>query len=160
VDAYLRSVDLDARKLLETFRRALDEARRAGGWRELGILFLLMTPEQRSTFRRMQAVMSLLEGHGNYVMDALAPGRVREAERMRRVLQERRRALMGERVLQRAIGFEAKLRQYDLGERFVASVVRQAGMERFNRIWEREENLPTLHEVRRPDAWVERVARA
>lgn len=156
IGGYLSSIELDGRKLIETIRRAREEARR-GSTHGLGVLFLLMTPEQRETFQRMQAVMSLLEGHGNFVMDTLSPGRVRGAERMRRTLTRRRRGPI-DRVIQKAIGLEVKVRQYALGQRFVAGVVQRAGMDGFNRVWERAENIPTLEEVGRPDLWMERVA--
>lgn len=157
VDEYLSTLELDPRRLIEGLRRALDEARRGGRWREMGILFLVMTPEQRETFQKMQALMSLLEGHGNYVMDALSEGRVRAAGRMRRKLKERRTQGMN-RTFQRAVGLDAKVRQYDIGERFVARAVDLAGAEGFARVWERPEHLPTLEEIGRPEAWVERVA--
>jgi coenzyme F420 biosynthesis associated uncharacterized protein len=158
VAEYLASLELDPRKLLDTLRRAAEEARRSGGWRELGVVSLLMTPGQRQTFRRMQALMSLLEGHGTYVMDALSEGNVEGAERMRRVLHERRTRRGWNRVVQRAVGIDVKVRQYDIGERFVASAVAESGMEGFSRVWERPENLPTLVEIGRPSAWVERVS--
>jgi coenzyme F420 biosynthesis associated uncharacterized protein len=157
VDEYLGTLEFDPRRLMDGLRRALDEARRSGRWREMGILFLLMTPEQRETFQKMQALMSLLEGHGNYVMDTLSEGRVRAAGRMRRKLKERRKQGMN-RTFQRAVGLDAKVRQYDTGERFVARVVKLAGPEGFARVWAQRENLPTLPEIGRPEAWVERVA--
>ena len=160
VDSYLESIDLDSRKLLQAVRRAADEARRdrEGSWRGLGFLFLLMTPEQRDLFRRMQALMALLEGHGNYVMDSLSPGNVRGGERMRRTLHMRRHGRPVDRMVQKALGLDAKIRQYDIGERFVAAAVERAGMDGFNRVWTSPETLPTLEEIAEPDAWVERVA--
>ena len=158
IDEYLSSIDLDARRLAETLKRAVEEARRRGRWRGLGFVSLFMTPEQRDTFRRMQAVMSLLEGHANHAMHAMSVDHVPSAARMRRVLQRRRQAQGPNRLFQKAIGFEAKASQYDMGERFVAGVVEEAGMERFNLVWERPEHLPSLEEIRRPTAWVQRVA--
>ena len=157
IDEYLATLEFDPRRLLEGLRRAFEEARHSGRWREMGVLFLLMTPEQRDTFQRMQALMSLLEGHGNYVMDTLAEGRVRGAGRMRRKLKERRRRGMNS-TFQRAVGLDAKIRQYDVGERFVARAMERAGMEGFSRVWLDRANLPTLAEIGDPDAWVERVA--
>lgn len=156
IEEYVRSVELDPRKLIDMVRRARDEARRGVPWQGMGVVFLLMTPEQRDVFTRMQAVMSLLEGHGNYVMHRLSRDAVPGAERMRRALDRRRRGLS--RTFQRAIGLEAKIRQYGHGERFVARVVDAAGMEGFSRVWERPEHLPSLAEVGRPERWVERVA--
>ena len=158
VREYLDSIELDPRRLIETFRRAREEAQRSDTWRGMGFLFLLMTPEQRETFRRMQALMSVLEGHGNHVMNALGEGRIATAPKMRRVLRERRRSSGAGRAVQRAVGLDVKIRQYDAGERFVAEVVGAAGMDGFNRVWERPEHLPRLEEIARPDAWIERVA--
>jgi len=157
VDTYLRTVELDARQLMRQLRRAADEARRSREWRGMGTLFLLMTQEQRDLFQRMQSVMTLLEGHATYVMNAVATGRVRDVDRMRRALQERRRPGGVERAFQRAIGFDTKIRQYGAGERFVATVVGRAGMEGFNVVWREEGNLPTLPEVANPDRWLARV---
>jgi coenzyme F420 biosynthesis associated uncharacterized protein len=158
VDEYLSTLELDVRALLEGLRRARDEARRNPRAQEMGILFLLMTPAQRETFRKMQSLMSVLEGHGNFVMDRLSEGRVRDAARMRRTLQERRHRRGLERAMQRAVGIDVKIRQYDLGERFVAEAVALAGPDGFARVWESPSNLPTLEEIARPRRWVERVA--
>lgn len=160
IDTYLSSIELDPRRLLESLRRAAAEARRSREWRGLGILFLLMSPQQRETFRRMQAAMSLLEGHANHVMNVVARGRVRELARMHRSLRERRRRASGvEKAFQRAIGFDTKVMQYEAGERFVAGVVDRAGMDGFNRVWEEEAHLPTLAEISRPEEWLARVLR-
>jgi coenzyme F420 biosynthesis associated uncharacterized protein len=162
VDTYFDSIQLDPKELLAALRRAVQEIRSGDAeWKGIGVLFLLMSPQQRRTFREMQAVMSLLEGHGNFVMDELADDHVRQGDRMRRTLKSRRTSAGGfEKAFQRAVGFEAKVRQYDQGEAFVAGVVRAAGMDGFNRVWAGRENLPTLDEVSRPERWVARVATA
>ena len=161
VDSYLSSVELDPKQLLDSLRRAIGEVRQGNAeWRGLGWIFLLMTPEQRDMFRRMQAIMSLLEGHGNFVMDGVARDRIAGAETFRRRMQERRNRRGAERAFQRAIGFDSKVRQYDIGERFVAEVVERAGMPGFNRVWERAANLPSLDEVGSPEAWLARVGAA
>jgi len=83
---------------------------------------------------------------------------VRDLERMRRSLKDRRRTGGMERTFQRAIGFESKIRQYDTGEFFVRSAVEGAGTEGFNLVWQREDNLPSLEEVGNPQLWLARVA--
>jgi len=158
VDAYLDTVQLDTRELLDQLRRAVEEARTGRERRGPGGLLLLMTPEQRELFSKMQSLMSLLEGHASYVMNSVAVGRVRDLERMRRSLKDRRRAGGMERTLQRAIGFESKIRQYDAGESFVRSAVEGAGTEGFNLVWQREDNLPSMEEVGNPQLWLARVA--
>jgi coenzyme F420 biosynthesis associated uncharacterized protein len=157
IDAYLGSLELDARKLVASLRRAVEEARRSNRWREMGVLFLLMTPEQRETFRRMQALMSLLEGHANFVMDRVSEGRVQGSDRMRRMLHQRRHRQGWNRMVQRAVGLDVKVRQYDLGERFVSEVVGRAGTEAFARVWTGPDHLPNLQEIGRPEMWIDRV---
>lgn len=157
VDTYLSTIDLDPKRLLDSLRRAVEEVRSGTEWRGFGWVFLLMNPEQRDTFRRMQAVMTLLEGHGNFVMDSVGKPRIRGISSFRRRLRERRRRRGVERALQKAIGFDVKARQYDMGERFVATVVDRVGMEGFNRVWEGPANLPRLEELTAPERWVQRV---
>ncbi len=158
MDSYLSSLELDPKRLMETLKRAVREVRSgAVEWRGVGWVFLLMTPDQRDLLTRMQSMMALLEGHGNFVMNGVGNGRIPNLETFRRKLHERRQGHGMERAFQRAIGFDAKVRQYDIGERFVAEAVERAGMEGFNRVWERPSNLPTLAEIARPDEWLARV---
>src|SRR5439155_19862322 len=135
MESYLDSVELDPRWLLEALRRAVEDVRRdPAAVRGFGWIFLLMTPDQREMVRQMQAMESLLEGHGNFVMNELGRAHISEAARFNHVLKERRNRAGMEKALHRVIGFDVKIRQYDLGERFVERVVRQVGMDRFNRI--------------------------
>jgi coenzyme F420 biosynthesis associated uncharacterized protein len=158
VDAYLDTVQVDAREMMAQLRRALDEVRAGADWRGPQGILLLMNDEQRAIFARMQAMMSLLEGHASFVMNRVASGRVQDLPRMRRALKERRQAGGMEKGFQRAIGFETKIAQYATGERFVRAIVDSAGMESFNLVWEREEHLPTLEEIADPGRWIGRVA--
>src|SRR4029079_3332245 len=146
VDSYIDSVELDSKRVMEALKRVADQVR-AGGRRGQDLLFMFMTPEQRAIIDRVQALMSLLEGHANFVMDNVGGRHVPGADRMRRGLQERRKSSGIERSFQRLIGFESKVRQYDVGERFVASVVERAGMAGFNRAWDEPAHLPSLAEA-------------
>jgi coenzyme F420 biosynthesis associated uncharacterized protein len=161
VDSYLSSVEVDPKQLMQSLKRAVEEVRSGDTeWRGWGWIFLLMSPEQRDMFKRMQAVMSLLEGHGNFVMDSVARKRIKGVDTFKRRLHERRHRPGFEKAFQKAIGFDTKVRQYDMGERFVALAVERVGMGGFNRVWERPSNLPTLEEIGRPEAWLTRVAAA
>jgi uncharacterized protein (DUF2342 family) len=62
-----------------------------------------------------------------------------------------------ERILQRLLGFDLKMRQYEVGKRFCDAVVAQAGIEGLNRVWDSPESLPTLGELSRPTAWLRRT---
>jgi len=158
IDEYLDTVQVDSREMIAQLRRAADEIRAGADWRGPQGILLLMTDEQRALFATLQAMMALLEGHASFVMNRVAADRVQDLGRMRRALKARRGAGGMEKGFQRAIGFETKIAQYDMGERFVRAVVDASGMEAFNRIWEREEHLPTLEEIAEPARWVGRVA--
>ena len=106
----------------------LREAARAGRpvMDDSGLLGMLATPAQRKLIDRMQALMSLLEGHGHVVMDRIGARELVTQERMSNVLKARRqdpRAAM----FMRLVGLEMKLRQYELGAKFIAGVERHAG---------------------------------
>jgi coenzyme F420 biosynthesis associated uncharacterized protein len=158
VDDYLGSIQLDSSQMMNQLRRAAEEARSgAVDWRGMGGVFLLLSPEQREMFMRMQALMSLLEGHASYVMNEVARDHVKDVDRMRGALSARRRASSLERSLQKAIGFEQKIKQYDTGERFVRTIVDRAGMSTFNLVWRSAGDLPTLDEIGEPERWLARV---
>ena len=102
--------------------------------------------------------MSLLEGHGDVTMDRAAAGRVPSAERFARVLRERRRNQHGVgKIVQRLLGIEAKLAQYEAGERFIAAIETAAGRRAIDRCWEQPANLPSLEEIRAPERWLSRM---
>ena len=95
----------------------------------------------------------------SYVMNEVAREHVRDLDRMRSALAERRRRAGGvERSFQRAIGFDKKIEQYDAGERFVRDVVARVGIDGFNGAWLAAEALPTVEDIAEPATWVARVA--
>ena len=124
---------------------------------ERGLFGLFASPEQSAVMDRVQALMALLEGHGHVVMDRVGEKRLRSQDRMSRVLKARRQDKRAAAFL-RLTGLEMKMRQYELGERFVLVVEREAGWEKLHRAFEAEEYLPTLEEIEDPPRWLERVA--
>jgi coenzyme F420 biosynthesis associated uncharacterized protein len=159
IDEALAIVDPDPGRLVQAMMRAADELRK--GHNPLddgGLVALLASPEQRGVLAKVQALMSLLEGHGNRVMNELGRLHVAGQERMARVLQARRRSRGVAGVLYKLLGLESKLRQYEVGETFVAAVEREAGPRAIDAAWRGPESLPTLDELARPDEWVRRVA--
>ncbi|NYI05674.1 zinc-dependent metalloprotease [Allostreptomyces psammosilenae] len=120
---------------------------------------LVQTPVQREILQRLTAVMSLLEGHADYVMDGVGPDVVPSVREIREKFTRRRERGAGrlDQVLRRVLGLDAKLRQYQEGERFVRTVVERVGMEGFNRVWTSPNTLPTRAEIHTPQAWVDRV---
>lgn len=124
---------------------------------ERGLMGLLATPEQRELIDRVQALMSLLEGHGHVVMDRIGARVLVSQERMARTLKMRRTDPRMSAFL-RLTGLEMKMKQYEQGERFILAVERQAGFEALDGVWAGPDALPTLAEIRNPDRWLARVA--
>jgi len=160
---FLDKTEVDPAQLLQrlqaVLRAAYDAVRSDGPQAEApSLLEAIQTPEQKVVLDQVTAVMSLLEGHADYVMDAVGPSVVPSVETIRARFQARRaKAGRAEAALRRLMGFEAKLRQYRDGSRFVRGVVDQAGMDAFNAVWAGPENLPGKGELADPAAWVARV---
>ena len=158
VESSLASIDPDPRRLVQALARAADEMR--NGRNPLddgGLVALLATDEQRGALANVQALMSLLEGHGNSVMNRLGREHVAGQARMARVLQARRQSTGAAAFLQKLVGLESKMRQYEIGEAFVAAVEREAGSHGIDAAWRGPECLPTIDELRKPQEWLARV---
>ena len=162
VEQAVGSVDPDPKRLLHALRRVADAAvERRNPFDDGGLAALLATPEQADVLQRVGGLMSLLEGHGDVTMDRAGADRIPSADRFSRVLRARRRAVNpGIRLLQQIIGLEAKLNQYEQGERFIEAVERAGGPELVNTAFEAPTMLPTLAEIRQPDRWLARVVPA
>ena len=102
--------------------------------------------------------MSLLEGHGDVTMDRAGADRIPSADRFSRVLRQRRQSVKGPaKIIQKVIGLEAKMRQYEQGEDFIEAVERAGGRELLDKAWTGPDALPTAAEIRDPDSWITRV---
>ncbi len=158
VDRSLAAVDPDPKRLAKAAGQVVEDLRAGRNpIGEGGLISLLASEGQREVLTEIQALMALLEGHGNWVMDRLGEEHVEGQARMSRVLRERRRSSGVAAVVQRLLGIELKLRQYAVGEEFFAHVEREAGREPLVRIWDDPAHLPTLDELREPSRWLERA---
>jgi coenzyme F420 biosynthesis associated uncharacterized protein len=120
---------------------------------------IVTTDDERETLDRVQAVMAVIEGHAEHVMDAVAPDLVPSLDRLREGIDRRRRSQSGlSRVLARLLGMDLKLRQYEQGKRFCDAVVRDAGVAALHHVFSNPEALPTLGELQDHRAWLERTA--
>jgi coenzyme F420 biosynthesis associated uncharacterized protein len=118
----------------------------------------LMSEEQRRLFRETQAVMSLLEGFSDYVMDEVGRELVPDVARISARFHERREHKTGfERAVMRLIGMDLKLEQYKKGERFVRAIADRAGPAALTRLWDGPETLPREGEIEAPERWIARV---
>jgi coenzyme F420 biosynthesis associated uncharacterized protein len=147
-------VDPDPARIVAALKGAIKDRK---ALEDGGIAHLLASPEQRAVLGKIGGLMSLLEGHGEVTMDRAAAEHIPSAERFGRVLRERRKSAgLAARLIQRLIGIEAKLAQYEQGVRFIEAVEATAGRHAIDRCWQGPEQLPTLEEIRAPQRWLAR----
>ena len=159
IDSLVDGVDVDPGAL---FSRVVEAARRAGdlvsGKGEGSLLEIFASPEQRVVIDRVTAVMSLLEGHADVVMDGVGPEVIPSVADIRKRFDRRRKGAGSlDRLVRRLLGLEAKMAQYRNGAVFVRGVIDEVGMDGFNKVWVEPDNLPSKDEIADPGAWLRRV---
>jgi coenzyme F420 biosynthesis associated uncharacterized protein len=128
------------------------------GRSDAGLIDLFATPAQREVIDRVTGVMSLLEGHADVVMDGVGPEVIPSVKEIRTSFNRRRKGSGSlDKLLRRLLGLDAKMAQYRDGAHFVRTVVRDVGMDGFNKVWVEPANLPSKEEIAEPRAWVRRV---
>ncbi len=159
VDGMVSAVDEDPKQLLDAVMRAAEEVRKGNNpLDEGGLAALFSTSAQRDLLEHIGGLMSLLEGHGDVTMDRAGADQIPNAVRFGQVLRQRRQnSSPVVKVVQKLIGLEAKLKQYEQGERFIEVVESAGGPAQLDRAWEDPANLPTMSEIRDPQAWLDRV---
>jgi coenzyme F420 biosynthesis associated uncharacterized protein len=162
VQQLLRSAEVR----LDTSRKrqwpSRQELRRIGGALRSGDLIgVVMNQSERETIDRVQAVMAVIEGHAEHVMDAVAPDLLPSLPRLRRALNARRRTQSRlSRLVGKLLGLELKLRQYERGKQFCDAVVSRAGTAALQHVFSGPEAMPTLQEIEDPGAWLARTGAA
>jgi coenzyme F420 biosynthesis associated uncharacterized protein len=138
----------DLRELVERARRG-------------ELLRLTLGEDRWQMVERIQAVMSLIEGHAEHTMDAVGAEVLPSLPRLRAAMTRRResRALPW-RVLERLLGLELKLRQYEAGRRFCDAIVKQEGPHALAWAWSGPQSLPTPAELAAPTDWLARMRQA
>lgn len=161
IQAFLRHTDLDPAAVVGQLRAGAEQLGKAlRGEGEGSVLDLVQTPEQKEILDQLTAIMSLLEGHADVVMDGVGPEVIPSVEQIRSKFQQRRSGgddSFGDQLLKRLLGLDAKMAQYREGAAFVRAVLDQVGMDGFNRVWESPDTLPGKAEITDPGAWVRRV---
>ena len=165
LDSYLEETRVDPERVRQIIGQLPDVLRNP---RELldpmKLMEVILTPAQAATMRHAQALMTLLEGHGNVVMDwgaevANAEGGTQlDPSRVRDVLN-RRRTGAGDQAIRKVLGLGMKAEQYRVGERFILDVAERHGRDTFNRVWTDSALIPTPDELTDPDAWAARAVR-
>jgi coenzyme F420 biosynthesis associated uncharacterized protein len=134
------------------WRRARSGESVTGNWLEY-----VMNEEQRSLFSRMQALMSVVEGYSNHVMNAVGKELIPSYEVISRRFERRRnQRTFVEVMFARLTGLDIKMEQYRKGEAFIDALYQAGGHDLAKRVWEGPEMLPTLDEINHPQRWIER----
>jgi coenzyme F420 biosynthesis associated uncharacterized protein len=157
---FLLASDIDPSQMLSRVRDAAGAVAGAvrGSAGSESLLEAIQTPEQRQLMDKLTAVMTLVEGHGDYVMDAVGPQVVPTVADIREKFNARRgNSGRVEQTIRRLLGIDLKMKQYAEGSAFVSKVVEEAGMAGFNKVWTSPETLPTREEITNPAAWLARV---
>jgi coenzyme F420 biosynthesis associated uncharacterized protein len=123
------------------------------------LISIVTSNAERETLDRVQAVMAVIEGHAEHVMDAVAPDLLPSLPSLRAALDRRRRSQSGlSRLLAKLLGLDLKLRQYEQGKYFCDAVVRERGVAALHHVFSAPEALPSLEELREPSAWLARTS--
>jgi coenzyme F420 biosynthesis associated uncharacterized protein len=155
------ALNLDPQRLFDGLPSLDDVLGLVDTVREDGLAAVVLGPERRAQMDGIQAFMAVLEGYAEHVMDAVGAQVIEDLPRLRAALERRRADRTGLlRLLERLIGMDMKLRQYELGKRFCDGVVARAGISGLNRVWEGPDRLPTLAELDDPEGWLARTAPA
>ncbi len=122
------------------------------------LLRLTLGEDRWQLVEQMQAVMSLIEGHAEHTMDAIGAEVLPSLPALRRAMNRRRESRgVPWRVLEKLLGLEMKLRQYEVGRRFCDAVVAQGGPQALARVWSGPEQLPSTQELGEPALWLART---
>jgi coenzyme F420 biosynthesis associated uncharacterized protein len=126
--------------------------------REGGLVNAVAGPERKAIVDRIQSVMALVEGHAEHVMDAVGEGVLPNLPALRDAMNRRRadRSPLV-RLLERLIGLDMKLAQYETGKAFCDAVVAEGGVERLNVAWTAPQLLPDPAELKDPSLWIART---
>lgn len=125
----------------------------SGSWIEA-----FMNEDQRALFNEMQAMMCVVEGYSNHVMNAVGKNLLANYEEISRKFEERQKQrTQSEQLFAKLTGLNVKMEQYRAGERFIDEIVRLRGHDTARRVWESAELLPTMEEIRKPELWLVRA---
>lgn len=122
------------------------------------VLGAIQTDAQRALLPRLEALIAMIEGYVDHVMDAVGTGlissygMITEAVRRRRVQADE-----SDRFVARLFGLELGQATYDQGAAFVDGVVEREGFDALDALWKGESFLPTPAEIEAPGLWLARI---
>src|SRR5580698_11040369 len=101
---FLLASDLDPASILDRLRGAAEAVTGSGS-----LIEAIQSPRQREILDKLTSVMTLVEGHGDYVMDAVGPSVVPSVAQIREKFSHRRgSAGRFEQIFRRVLGIDLK----------------------------------------------------
>jgi coenzyme F420 biosynthesis associated uncharacterized protein len=160
VHEMLGALEVDAKQLMRRLPDLSDVKGFVARVREDGFATVVVGEEHRGLLDSVQAFMAVLEGYAEHVMDVTGAQVLDDLPALRSAMQKRRRDRSGFlRLLEKLLGMDLKLRQYEQGKAFCDGVVARAGIDGLNRVWAGPELLPTVAELADPAGWLARTER-
>lgn len=122
------------------------------------ILFSLATPKQREILFKIQALMTVLEGYSNFVMDEIGSKMISNFQILKNRFENRKKDLStAEKIFRKITGLELKIKQYEMGQKFANLVFKKLNIDGLNLVYKHKENIPTIEEIKNPDKWIKRM---
>lgn len=161
LDRYMDFLKQDADQLkqgMQGLRTIVSRARSGSDGGSSSWIEAFMNAEQRDLFNEMQAMMCVIEGYSNHVMNAVGRDLLKSYDLISRRFEERQgQRSQADQLFARLTGLDVKMEQYRAGEQFIDEVVSKKGHAFAHRVWDRAANLPSMDEIRNPDAWIARI---
>lgn len=106
----------------------------------------------------VRALMSVVEGYAEFLVDAVLGTLLPQASAIRDAIDRvRTEPSEGERMLGQSVGLDIHHDRYRLGATFCTEVARRWGVDAVDRIWESPESLPVARDIADPVGWAARV---
>ena len=150
----LGSISIDAKAFVNELRKSTVE-------KGAPLTLRMMPPKQRERFLDLQAFMSLLEGHANFVMSTVGERVIPTKGMITSTFTPGASSLpLGPltKLINRLLGLEMKRKQYSEGQKFLEMVAAKGGRQAVAACFASPSNLPTLDEIRDPESWLQRHA--
>jgi uncharacterized protein (DUF2342 family) len=120
------------------------------------LLGALRSPAHDELRPRIDALVSVLLGYVDHVVDVSSAKVLGSAGALAEALRRRRLEMASEdRFVERLLGLELGRENVDRGHEFVAGVLERGGD--LQRLWAAPETLPTPNEVQAPGLWLARL---
>ena len=122
------------------------------------LLGAITSPEQQSLVPQLDALVAVVLGYVDHMLDRAAPGLVSSSTRIAEAVRRHRgEAGQADQFVERLFGLSLSRHQVERGHSFVAGVLEREGSDGLNRLWQDARALPTPAEVDAPGLWLARL---